>query len=113
MLGRVPSTASVVEGALRPRSFALLHWMPRSVPQDWHLHLLADHRVRLHTETPVALPITAAGLLGEITLFLLALRPYLDLLDETGVTALVADDQRGNSSSATQVAPTPRAPAAI
>ncbi len=87
VLGRVPSTASTPDGVVRPRSFALLHWMPRAAPPDWRLHLLADHRVRLQTERAIALPITATGLLTEITRFLLVLTPYLELLDEAGLTA--------------------------
>jgi hypothetical protein len=89
-LGRVPSTASAPDGTLRPRSFAMLHWLPRSVPPGWRVCLLADHRVWLETETRIALPITAAALITEITRFLLTLAPYLDLLDEVGLTALGA-----------------------
>ena len=50
------------------------------------MHLLADHRVWLETETQIALPITAAALITEITRFLLVLSPYLDLMDEEGLT---------------------------
>jgi hypothetical protein len=84
-LGRVPSTASVQDGALRTRSFTLLRRLPRSVPPDWQVCLLADHRLWLETEVRIALPITAAALITEITRFLLALAPYLDLLDEVGL----------------------------
>jgi hypothetical protein len=87
-LGRVPSTASVSDETLRPRSFAALRWLPRSVPADWRVSLLADHCVWLETETRIALPITAAALITEITQFLLVLAPYLDLLDEEGLSAL-------------------------
>ena len=84
-LGRVPSTASTPDGTLRPHSFALLHWLPRSVPPDWRLCLLADHRVVLEADPRISLPATAAALLTELTCFLLALAPYIDLLDEAGV----------------------------
>jgi hypothetical protein len=86
-LGRVPSTAATPNGTLRPRSFVLLHWIPRSVPPGWRVRLLADHRVWLETETRIAMPLTAAALITEITEFLLALSPYLDLLEEEGLAA--------------------------
>ena len=90
-LGRVPSTAGVSDETLRPRSFAALRWVPRSVPSGWQVSLLADHRVRLETATAIALPITAAALITEITRFLLALRPFVDLLEEEGMVALGAN----------------------
>jgi hypothetical protein len=93
-LGRVPSTASVSDETLRPRSFAVLRWLPRSVPSGWRVLLLADHRVWLESETRIALPITAAALVTEITRFLLALGPYLDLLDEEGLRALGGSELR-------------------
>jgi hypothetical protein len=86
-LGRVPSTASVPEGALRPQSFALLHWLPRYLPPEWRMMLLSDHRIILDAQPQISFPITAASLLRELTCFLLALSPYLDLLDEAGVNA--------------------------
>lgn len=86
-LGRVPSTASTPEGALRPQSFALLHWLPRYLPPEWQLSLHADHRVVLDAQPAITFPTTAASLLRELTCFLLALSPYLDLLDEAGVNA--------------------------
>ena len=67
-----------------------MHWLARSVPSGWRVTLLADHRVWLETETRIALPITAAALITEITRFLLALAPFVDLLDEEGLTALGA-----------------------
>jgi hypothetical protein len=51
--------------------------------------LLADHRVWLETDQRIDLPITAAGLITEITRFALDLAPYLELMDESGLT--VAD----------------------
>ena len=41
-------------------------------------------------ETRIALPITAAALITEITRFLLVLAPFVDLLDEEGLAALGA-----------------------
>jgi hypothetical protein len=89
-LGRVPSSAGMTDETRRPRSFAALHWLPRSVPSDWRVSLLADHRVCLETEMRIALPITAAALITEITRFLLVLAPLVDLLDEEGLDALGA-----------------------
>ncbi len=90
VVGRVPSTADTKDETLRPRSFVLLHWLSRAVPDDWQMSLSPDHRVSLTTEMPVDLPITAAALVTRITCFALALAPYLDLLDEAGVTTKVA-----------------------
>ena len=56
------------------------------MPSDWRVVLLADHRVWLETEPRVELPITAASLITEITRFALDLAPYLELMDETGLT---------------------------
>ena len=56
------------------------------VPPSWRLSLLADHRVWLELDTPIELPITAVGLLTEITRFTLDLTPYLTLMDEIGLT---------------------------
>ena len=56
------------------------------VPQPWRVALLADHRVWLETDTPIDLPITAVGLISEITRFALDLAPYLELMDEIGLT---------------------------
>jgi hypothetical protein len=86
-LGRVPSTAGTCDDAARPRSFALVRWLSRAVPSGWHLRLAPDHRIWLEAETPIGLPITAAALLTQITCFALELGPYLDLLDEAGVSA--------------------------
>jgi hypothetical protein len=85
-LARVPSTACSPDQTLRPRSFALLHWLERILPPGWRAALLADHRFRLDTETPIELPITAAGLVSELTRFALELAPYLELMDEVGLT---------------------------
>jgi hypothetical protein len=85
-LGRVRSSASTPDETLRPRSFTLLHWLNGAVPKAWHLALLADHRVRLETSTQITLPITAVGLVTEISRFALDLAPYLELMDEIGLT---------------------------
>jgi hypothetical protein len=84
-LARVRSSAGAPDEALRPRSFALLHWLERVVPKDWDVALLPDHRVLLTTEVPIGLPITAAALITELTRFALYLAPYLELMDEIGL----------------------------
>ncbi len=85
-LGRVRSTASTPDETLRPRNFTLLRWLMKSVPSTWRVGLLADHRVWLEAVTGISLPITAAALITETTRFALELTPYLDLLDEDGLT---------------------------
>ena len=85
-LARVRSSASTPDETLRPRSFALLHWLERAVPPAWRVALLADHRVWLETDQRVELPITGAGLITEVTRFALDLAPYLELMDEIGLT---------------------------
>ena len=85
-LARVRSTASTPDETLRPRSFALVRWLSRWMPPTWRVALLADHRVALETSLPIGLPITAAGLITEISRFTLDLAPYLELMDEIGLT---------------------------
>jgi hypothetical protein len=89
-IARVPSTAGTPDETLRPRSFDLVRWLERSVPAGWRVCLLADHRVWLETERQIAMPITAAALMTEITCFLLDLEPFIDLLDESGLTVPIA-----------------------
>ena len=85
-LARVSSSAGTRDETLRPRSFAVLRWLEGTVPPAWRVALLADHRVRLETERWIELPITATSLITEITCFLLDLTPYLDLMDDAGLT---------------------------
>ena len=84
VLGRVASTAGAAED-VRPRSFAALHWLRGEVPPLWQVSLLPDHRVLLEAEADILVPITAAGLVAELAGFVLALAPYLELLEELGV----------------------------
>jgi hypothetical protein len=85
-LARVRSSASTPDTTLRPRSFALLRWLEKDVPPAWRVLLLADHRVWLETNIRIGLPITAVDLITEIARFVLVLGPYLDLMDEIGLT---------------------------
>jgi hypothetical protein len=95
VVGRVPSTA---RGAFAPAAppgtagrreavFDALRALPSALPQGWRADLLADHRVVLLSAAQVAMPTTVNRLLTDVTLFLLALGPYLDLLAELGVEA--------------------------
>jgi hypothetical protein len=83
-LGRVPSTAGAAR-ALREPLFAVVRGLPATFPRAWKLNLLADHRIELASEEPLELPASATELVSLITQFLLALGPYLDLMEEFGV----------------------------
>jgi len=85
-LARVPSSVGAPAVARRSPSFALLRDLPATLPDGWRVGLAADHRVLLEVEHRAFLPMTATGLVSEITTFLLTLAPYLDVLDETGLT---------------------------
>jgi hypothetical protein len=85
-LARIQSTACSNAEWLRPRCFGILHWLERAVPATWQVALLADHRIWLKTETTIGVPSTATELLTELTRFALELAPYLELMDEVGLT---------------------------
>jgi hypothetical protein len=85
-LARVRSTADTSDATLRPRSFALLHWLRGILPPEWRASLLADHRFWLETDVLVGLPITVVSLISELTRFSLELAPYFELMDEMGLT---------------------------
>lgn len=91
LIGRVPSTglgmADSAVVARRADVFATLRALPPSLPNGWRLRLLADHRVAVLSDTPLALPTSITALLTTLTMFLLSLGPYLDLLDAAGVEA--------------------------
>jgi hypothetical protein len=88
VLGRVPSTAGGDSTRVRPGSFASLRAVRRELPNAWEIRLRPDHSATLEAEAEIELPITAIGLVTEMTRFLLTLSPYLDLLDEGGVTGI-------------------------
>ena len=87
-LARMPSTARPPDAMRRASGFTLLRGLPAMLPQGWRIGLAADHRVLLQAERRAPLPITATALVAEITVFLLTLAPYLDVLEEAGLTAL-------------------------
>ncbi len=87
-VGRVPSTALCGRdeaGRRREEVFTALRSLPANLPEGWQVTLLADHRVVVLSAAKVAMPTTATALLTDVTMFLLALAPYLELLDEIGV----------------------------
>jgi hypothetical protein len=88
ILGRVPSTAGGDLTGQRLQSFASLRTVRRGLPEEWEIHLRPNHSAMLEAVTQIALPITAIGLVTEMTRFLLILAPYLDLLDEGGVAGV-------------------------
>jgi hypothetical protein len=94
-LGRIPSTAS--DPATRAACFAMLRSLLSALPEAWSARLLPDHQPQLEVETMVSLPITVTNLVTELTLFLLILSPYLDLMDQAGV-GLVALASESTSS---------------
>lgn len=87
-LGRVPSTAGPAAAEnQRTGALGLMRALPSVLPSGWEMNLSADHSVLVATTTPITLPISAISLVTKVTQFLLALAPYLDLLDAEGVTA--------------------------
>ncbi len=84
-LARIPSTAPTGDMTARENAFALLRRLPAAMPDQWAIALSADHRIMLHAEAPIQLPASAASLVTELTLFLLAVDPYLTALEEGGL----------------------------
>jgi hypothetical protein len=87
-LGRVPSTADADPAqslVRREKIFTELHDLASELPGEWHLRLAPDHSIRLDRPNPLAMPTSAVQLVTEVTLFLLALGPYLEVLDAAGV----------------------------
>jgi hypothetical protein len=97
VLGRVPSTAGGTRTGSRGLSFASLRAIQRDLPRAWHVRLLPNHSAMLQADAGISLPITAIGLVTEITRFLLTLAPYLDLLDEGGVTSAAISSGMANN----------------
>jgi len=87
VLGRIPSTAGP-DRARRAEAFSTLRGLPPLLPAGWEVSLFADHRVGLDLEAGLELPATATALVTAITLLLLELAPYLDVLDAAGIVAV-------------------------
>jgi hypothetical protein len=84
-LGRVPSSAGPDDAGRRINSFATLRGLLDTLPSDWRVRLTPDHQVSLEAAITLTWPASAVALMAEITGFLLALAPYLDVLDEAAV----------------------------
>jgi hypothetical protein len=82
-LGRIPSSAS--DPVTRAACFTMVRSLLSALPRDWGARLLPDHQPQLEVESTVTLPITVTNLVVDLTLFLLVLSPYLDLMDQSGV----------------------------
>ncbi len=83
-LRRIPSTAS--DPVMRGACFVMLRGLLNALPQACVARLLPDHQSQREVEFLVTLPITVTTLLAELTLFLLALSPYLEVMDRAGVS---------------------------
>jgi hypothetical protein len=95
-LGRIPSTAS--DPVTRAGCFTMLRSLLGALPEAWAARLLPDHQPLLEVEFMVELPITVTNLVVELTLFLLLLSPYLDLMDRAGVGLVAALSGSGPTS---------------
>jgi hypothetical protein len=87
-LGRIPSTAS--DPAKRAACLAMVRTLSSSLPEAWAVRLFPDHQPRLEVQTTVALPITITNLVTELSLFLLRLSHYLDLMDSAGFQVIAS-----------------------
>ena len=83
-VGRVPSTAADAAGQ-RTAVFSALRSLPKTLPAGWQADLTADHQVAVLSASKVEMPTTVEQLLCDMTMFLMALGPYLDLLAGLGV----------------------------
>ena len=97
-LGRVPSTAS--DPTTRAACLATLRGVLTSMPKAWAVRLRPDHQPRLEVRTTVALPITVTNLVTELTVFLLMLSPYLELMDSAGVEVVAESSVPEQSGAA-------------
>jgi hypothetical protein len=87
-IGRVPSTAGPTPSAAnRATILDVLRQLPRLLPTGWRMRLMPDHSVLVEAQTELILPVSAISLVTEMSLFLLSLTPYLDVLDAEGFGA--------------------------
>ena len=82
-VGRLPSTST--GAARRDAAMQLMRALGQHAPASWHLRLLPDHRVQLHTKQDLVWPMTAAALITPIFDLLMQVAPVLDVLDEAGL----------------------------
>jgi hypothetical protein len=87
-IGRVPSTAGRSASATdRAAILEVLRQLPRLLPAGWRMRLQPDHSVVVQAQRALVLPVSAISLVTEMSLFLLSLTPYLDVLDADGIGA--------------------------
>lgn len=88
-LGRVPSSANTVHNAHQRSSVLhVLRRMHELLPPGWRLLLRADHSVEVAAHAAILTPVSAVHLVTQVTLFLLGLEPYLNVLEEEGIAAV-------------------------
>jgi hypothetical protein len=81
-LARVPFTAE--DAAARRRLLESLPALRSALAEGWRLSLSPDHGIHLEAEAELGGAPTATRLVTAATLFVLALDPVLDLLEEEG-----------------------------
>ena len=84
-IGRVPSTGQVAARRERSLILAFLPRLPALLPPEWRLILAPDHRVLMLSKMALTEPPVITDLLAKITLRLISLAPYLDVLEEAGL----------------------------
>jgi hypothetical protein len=86
VVGRVPSTAALPTARQeRMQIFAFLPRLPALLPPEWRAFLAADHRLLMQTSLALATSPVITDLLAAMTMRLISLAPYLDVLEEAGV----------------------------
>lgn len=85
IVGRVPSTGQAAERRERSRIFAILPRLPALLPPEWRAILAPDHRLLMLSKIVLTEPPVITDLLTAITLRLISLAPYLDVLEEAGL----------------------------
>ena len=83
--GRLPSSIDT-NVTQREAAIALAQFLPKLMPTHWNWHLRADHSILLKANMQITLPVSAVGLVSELSLFLLELDPFLTELDSKGMT---------------------------
>ena len=83
-LGRIPSTAT--DPAIRTACLAVLKGLAGALPDGWTMRMTPDHQPQFAAEMAVGFPITVTDLVTELSSFLVDLSPYLDVLDQAGVS---------------------------
>jgi hypothetical protein len=85
-LGRLPSSTGT-GGPHRDSALYLAAMLPRVMPSNWRWRLQADHNILLEAQILIDLPVSAVGLVRELSAFLLELDPYVHELDQHGIAS--------------------------